>query len=298
LEGHDVTRPDGGKSFESVSLDAVREYWNRRPCNVRHSPRAVGSIEYFNEVEARRYFVEPHIPSFADFGQWAGKRVLEIGCGIGTDTIAFARAGASVTAVDLSSESVALAERRAAVFGLEDRINFFVADAEHLAEVVPPEPYDLVYSFGVIHHTPRPESVLQQIRESYVHDGSTLKLMLYHRWSWKVLAILVREGHLAYWRLDKLIARSSEAQTGCPVTYSYSAAGATDMLERHGFRVDDVAIDMIFPYRIADYVEYRYVKEWYFRWMPHPLFRAFEKRLGWHLCLTAKPSPFVTPVKA
>src|SRR5947208_7204761 len=118
--------------FAGVSIGAVRDFWNRRPCNIRHSPREVGTREYFDEVEARKYFVEPHIPGFAEFERWRGKKVLEIGCGIGTDTINFARAGAAVTAVDLSAESLKLANKRADVFGLADRINFIEANAERL----------------------------------------------------------------------------------------------------------------------------------------------------------------------
>ncbi len=86
--------------FRRVSIDAIREFWDGRPCNVRHSPSAVGTKQYFDEVERRKYFVEPHIPVFAEFDRWKGKRVLEVGCGIGTDTMNFARAGAEVSAVD------------------------------------------------------------------------------------------------------------------------------------------------------------------------------------------------------
>ena len=148
-------------AFESVQLDEVQAYWDARPCNVRHSTKPVGTRAYFDEVEARKYRVEPHIPSFADFARWKGKRVLEVGCGIGTDTINFARAGAKVTAVDLSPKSLEIARARADVFGLSDQIRFYCANAEELSTIVPVERYDLVYSFGVIHHSPHPDRILR-----------------------------------------------------------------------------------------------------------------------------------------
>ena len=100
-------------------LEQVRNYWNNRPCNIRHSQSPVGTKEYFDEVEARRYANEPHNYTFPEFDRWKGKRVLEIGCGIGTDAINFARAGANYTGVDLSSESVKIAKQRFDVFGLQ-----------------------------------------------------------------------------------------------------------------------------------------------------------------------------------
>jgi predicted membrane channel-forming protein YqfA (hemolysin III family) len=52
-------------------------------------------------------------------------------------------------------------------------------------------------------------------------------------------------------------------------------------------KVKEVMIDHIFPYSIPDYIQYRYVKVWYFRWMPERLFRWLEHHVGWHLCVVA-----------
>lgn len=281
-------------SLDEVQIARVRDYWNNRPCNIRHSPAPIGSREYFDQVEGRKYFVEYHIPGFADFERWRGKKVLEIGCGIGTDTMNFARAGAEVTAIDLSEKSMELARQRASIFGLQDRIRFCHGNAEELSTFLPVEPYDLIYSFGVIHHTPHPDAVLEQLCR-YTGSGTAVKIMVYHRRSYKVAWILLTEGKGKFWKLEELVAKNSEAQTGCPVTYTYTRREARELLERHGFRVRDVSVEHIFPYRIADYVQYRYVKEWYLRWMPQPLFRAIERGFGWHLCLSAESSAPRTP---
>ncbi len=273
-------------TFAEVPVERVAAYWNAQPCNSRHSPQPPGSRAYFDEIEARRYFVQPHIPRFAEFERWTGKRVLEIGCGIGTDTISFARAGAHVTAVDLSAQSLAVARQRAEVYGLQDRIRFHQADAETLSAVVPPAAYDLVYSFGVLHHTPHPERAVAEIRRHYLGGQSVFKLMVYHRHSYKVLWILLKYGRGAFWRLNELIAQHSEARAGCPITYTYSRSSVQRLLA--DFHIARLDVDHIFPWRIPDYVQYRYRKVWQFRWMPAPLFRLLERQWGWHLCVTAR----------
>lgn len=269
-------------------LERVQAYWNKRPCNIRHSPKPIGTREYFDEVEARKYFVEPHIPRFAEFPRWKGKRVLEIGCGIGTDTINFARHGAEVTAIDLSEKSLEIAQKRAEVYGLQDRIRFIHANAEELSRFVPVEPYDLIYSFGVLHHTPDPLRAYREIRQ-YCHSDTLLKVMVYHRYAWKVLWIILKYGRGQFWRAKELIARYSEAQEGSPVTYTYTRKEISQLLRAADFELTEAWIDHIFPWRISDYIQYRYVKVWYFRWMPAGLFRWLERRFGWHLCVTAKP---------
>lgn len=267
-------------------IDQVRAYWSRRPCNIRHSTKPIGTRDYFDEVEERKYFVEPHIPAFADFARWKGKKVLEIGCGIGTDSINFARAGADVTVVDLSEESIALCRKRFEVYGL--KAHFYEGDAEHLSEFVPVEKYDLVYSFGVIHHTPHPERVLEQLRR-YCKPETELRIMVYSKWCWKVFWIILTYGHGAFWRADDLVARYSEAQEGSPVTFYYSRAGARRLMS--GYEVEKVWKDHIFPYRIDKYVKYEYQWVWYFRWLPLPWFRWLERRLGWHTMIVARPLP-------
>jgi len=249
--------------------------------------KPIGSREYFDEVEARKYKVEPHIPIFARFDQWRDKKVLEIGCGIGTDTINFARAGAEVVAIDLSTSSIELAKKRAQVFGLEDKISFYNTNSEQLSQTVPIEPFDLIYSFGVIHHSPHPELILKELKK-YVKPGTTLKVMVYYKFSWKVLWIICTYGFGRFWKYKELAARYSEAQTGCPVTYIYSKNEGKKLLQAMGAKMVSVEVDHIFPYSIPEYKEYRYVKKWYFRILPTGCYRWLERVFGWHLLLTAR----------
>lgn len=262
----------------------VQEYWNRRPCNIKHSTKDIGTKEYFDEVEKRKYFVEFHIPEFAQFEKWKDKKVLEIGCGIGTDSINFSRAGAKLTAVELSEKSLEICKKRFEVYGLA--ANFHLCNAENLSSLVPVEPYDLIYSFGVIHHTPNPEKVFEEIKK-YCHKETEIRIMLYAKYSWKVLWIILKYGKGAFWKAKELVRQYSEAQENCPVTYCYSFKEVRKLMK--DFEIIEIKKDHIFPYIIEKYKNYEYKWVWYFRWMPKWLFRWLEKRLGWHILIVAKP---------
>ena len=262
---------DMGTNNEPGIAD-VLGYWNRRPCNIRHSRKDVGTREYFDEVEARKYRVEPHIPEFASFAHWSGRRVLEIGCGIGTDAVSFARAGAEYTGVDLSDVSLAMARRRFEVFGLDGQL--FCHNAEQLDVVLPPASFDLVYSFGVIHHTPQPRAVIECARRLVKPDGE-LRIMLYARHSWK--AIMIEEG------FDQ-----PEAQSGCPIALTYTPEDVRRLLDGL-FDVTEMRQAHIFPYVIDKYLRYEYELQPWFKAMPTELFAALERKLGWHLLVVARP---------
>lgn len=267
-----------------ATVQDVKRYWDRRPCNIRHSPKPVGTREYFEEVERRKYSVEPHIPKFANFPHWQGKDVLEIGCGIGTDSINFVRNGANLAIVELSTESLSITRKRLELEGLQ--ASFINGNAEELDELLPTgKKFDLIYSFGVIHHTPHPERVIKAIARRLKPDGE-LRIMVYARHSWKVLWIYARYGWREPWNWRRLAAKYSEAEIGSPVSYIYSRREARALL--NGFEIVSMTKEHIFPYRVPDYVQYRYVRNWYFRWMPDSLFHWLERRLGWHLLIVAK----------
>jgi len=254
-----------------ADIENIRTYWNLRPCNIRHSRLPVGTVAYFDEVERRKYFVEPHIPGFADFSRWNGKKVLEIGCGIGTEAVNFARAGADYTGLDLSEVSLDIARTRFRVFGLNGQL--IQCNAEYLLDAVGPDSFDLVYSFGVLHHIPCPERVVDGIRKVIRADGE-LRVMLYARNSWK--SIMIDEG------LDQ-----TEAQSGCPLARTYTPESAAALLQ--GFRMTSMQQDHIFPYVPEKYVHHEYEKQPWFAAMPDEVFRALERRLGWHLLIKAMP---------
>jgi len=172
--------------------ERVRAFWQTHPCGTKFSDVAMGTPEFFERVEAHRYTKEWHIPDAADFAGARGLRVLEIGCGLGTDGAQFAKAGADYTGVDLTEAAIELARKRFEIEGLSGE--FRVADAEQLDFI--DDSFDLVYSHGVLHHTPDTARAVQEIHR-VLKPGGRAAVMLYHRGSYNYrigIRILRRAG--------------------------------------------------------------------------------------------------------
>ncbi len=150
-------------------------------------------------VEAHRYTKEWHIPGAAEFDKARGLKVLEIGCGLGTDGAQFAEAGADYTGVDLTEAAVDLARRRFELSNLPG--SFRTADAEKLDFA--DESFDVVYSHGVLHHTPETGKAIQEIHR-VLRPGGRAVVMLYHRNSYNYrvnISIMRRAGaQLLRWK--------------------------------------------------------------------------------------------------
>ena len=189
--------------------ERVRAFWQANPCGVKFADAAPGTRRFYELVEAHRYTKEWHIPIAADFASTRGLKVLEIGCGLGTDGAKFAEAGADYTGVDLTDAAVELARKRFELFDLPGR--FQTADAENLAFA--DESFDLVYSHGVLHHTPETGKAIKEIHR-VLRPGGRAIVMLYHRgsYNYRVNISVLRRAGAQLLRLEtgvKLISRTT-----------------------------------------------------------------------------------------
>jgi ubiquinone/menaquinone biosynthesis C-methylase UbiE len=172
--------------------ERVRAFWQANPCGTKFTDAAPGTRLFYERVEEHRYAKEWHIPAAAGFKEARGLSVLEIGCGLGTDGAQFARAGADYTGVDLTEAAIELARRRFELDQLPGR--FRTADAEALD--FPSESFDVVYSHGVLHHTPDTAAAVREVHRVLKPGGRAI-VMLYHRDSYNYrvnIRILRRMG--------------------------------------------------------------------------------------------------------
>jgi SAM-dependent methyltransferase len=173
-----------------TSKESVRNFWNDASCGERLQLPSLDRAGF--EHQAReRYRLEPYIEPFAEFQKWRGHKVLEIGVGLGADHHRFVDAGADTFGIDLTPRAIEMCGLRLKSFGL--RSDLRVADAENLP--FGDQTFDLVWSWGVIHHSPDTVAAIREIRR-VLRPGGTVKVMIYHTWSMVGLMLWARYGLL------------------------------------------------------------------------------------------------------
>jgi SAM-dependent methyltransferase len=240
----------------------VRAYWNDRIHDLEMTTRPVGTREFFDDLDDYRFDKLAYLPRVVDFNGFAGQRLVEIGCGIGTDLVRFARGGARVAGVDLSQTAVGLARQNLALHGqrglplVADGVTLPFADATQ----------DVVYAHGVLQYAPDPRRIVQEALR-VLKPGGTAIFMVYNRVSW-------------LHALSKVMKVALEHEDA-PVLRLYSIPEFRDLIR--GFSKTTI-IPERFPVKSRLHkgwkaVAYNSVFVGLFNAIPRPLVRRF----GWHL---------------
>lgn len=160
-----------------IKINDVKVFWDANPCQSKLSDQRERR-QYFDEISYKRYHGrEWHIPIIAKFKEFRDKDFLEVGCGIGTDGLEFAKHGARYVGIDLSPKSLALAKERFELFNV--RGVFQTVNAEERIPF-PDNSFDHIYSFGVIHHSPKTEAIVDEMYR-VLRPGGTFTIMIYNR---------------------------------------------------------------------------------------------------------------------
>jgi len=248
----------------------IIDYWNAQPCCILHGKSPVGTKEFFAEVNARRNIVDPDLGKFAEYDRWKGKRVLEIGSGIGTCAEQFSRHGAEYVGIDISDASIDICKQRFDVLGLAGE--FHVRNVQDNLDDL--GKFDLVYSLGVIHHFPDIDLSLNNMHKSLI-TGGDLRLLVYAKNSWKMA--MIQKG------LDQY-----EAQSNCPYAIAYSKEDIYNLLPETKWNIERLQQSHCFMYNVEEYKKGNYVLEPWFAAMSKEMREAIEEHLGWHLLVKAK----------
>lgn len=204
----------------------VSEFWGKASCGEDLYLASTDRSGY--EAQARsRYQLEPYILDFADFSAASGKCTLEIGVGLGADHQQFAQAGAELYGIDLTPRAVDHTRRRLEAFGLKSTIA--VGDAENLA--FPDNNFDIVYSWGVLHHSPDTPRAIGEVHR-VLKPGGVAKIMVYSKWSFIGLMLWARYGLLRgspFTSLATICSRHLES----PGTKAYTVAEARQLMSAY-----------------------------------------------------------------
>ncbi|MBI5509075.1 MAG: class I SAM-dependent methyltransferase [Deltaproteobacteria bacterium] len=242
-------------------LDQVRDFWTRNLNGMKFLDAAPKTAMEFRAASTLRYRYHYHLPGLFDrvAREYPGGRLLEIGCGMGDDTAEWVSRGMLVTAIDLTKPAVDTTRKRLALSGMQADVKLGNAEALDF----PAATFDVVYSFGVLHHSPDTERTIEEVRR-VLRPGGKAEIMLYHRASLNYVVHRV----LSY-------PFDGTAKDPCPVEHTYSRRQIREMFAR--FSRSDIEVEYLFG------TGYGLVN----RLLPRVVHRKLGRLVGWHLMIEA-----------
>lgn len=162
-----------------MSKEAVREFWNNHVHDWKVAKSPAGTLNFFLEIEEYRFKKLHYLPKVVDFSAYKDKKILDVGCGTGNDLTRFAKGGANIVGIDLAAHSIELAENNFAMRDLDGE--FHVMDGE--AMEFEDNSFDMVYCHTVLHFTPDPQKMINEIARVLKPGGEAI-LMTVNRKSW------------------------------------------------------------------------------------------------------------------
>lgn len=273
---------------QSATLKSrVKEHWEREACGERYGDETDRKI-FFETISKTRYRLEPYIPHFADFPSAGGKTVLEIGVGAGADFQNWCSHALHATGVDLTEKAIALTRERLQINSISpERFSLRTADAEALP--FSSDSFDLVYSWGVLHHTPDTPKAFREVLR-VMKPGGAMKAMIYHAPSWGGLMLYLSWG-LARGRLRMTLKEAIFCNLESPGTKAYSLKEAQVLLKDAGFdhiqtglRLSPGDLLTVKPSEKYSSPIFKLIWRVYPRW----LVRLFGERYGLSLLIEAK----------
>lgn len=268
----------------------VQSHWEEETCGIRYG-EGDDRLAWFRRIAQTRYELEPYIPEFARFSQAAGKSVLEIGVGAGSDFLEWCRNAEHATGVDLTEASIELTRERLILEHIpETKYRLGTADAEALPFA--DNSFDIVYSWGVLHHTPQTEQAYREVWR-VLKPGGQMKTMIYHVPSWTAIMLYLVHSlgrDRPAFSLKAAIFQKLES----PGTKAYSLKEARDLAAAEGFE-NVIAQTRLGPGDLLLTKPSPKYTSWPFRlvWSlwPRPLIRWLGDRFGLYLLLEgSKPS--------
>ena len=233
-----LSRSESLGSIDGELKSRVHGFWNERSCGEVYA-RGTSSRDFYDSHSAARYQLEPYIREFALFHEGRGQDILEVGVGMGADHVEWAKSRPnSLTGIDLTTRAVEHTRTRLDVYGLQSRI--MTADAENLP--FDANSFDLVYSWGVLHHSPNtPEAIRQVFR--VLRPGGVARIMVYHKYSLTGYMLWTRYG-LLRGRPDRSLSEIYANHLESPGTKAYTAHETRAMFQ--GFSEVNVRTQLSF----------------------------------------------------